>query len=220
MRVKYNHAKLVRETCDIKKKIYYSQVLRVMYELPKDIKIKIFQMVIKDHMEQWKKEHSLAYCIPMKHIRDIYADLHRQRLEYPADIPVFEELLERLRCHHSLKKKLLCNPTILNKKITIYEIKDIRYNEIVNRGLIGWSWAANKCRCFRCDLVRLAHRLDNVKSTILDPAVNKKYARITYNTGDKQWKTTTVSQMKTMRDKQRSQYRNEMKRAKKISLEL
>ena len=49
MRVKYNHAKLVRETCDIKKKIYYSQVLRVMYELPKDIKIKIFQMAIKNH---------------------------------------------------------------------------------------------------------------------------------------------------------------------------
>jgi len=48
--------------------------------------------------------------------------------------------------------------------------------------------------------------------------VNKTYARITYETGDKQWKTMTVSQMKVKRAKERSQYRNEMKRTKELSL--
>ena len=96
------------------------------------------------------------------------------------------------------------------------------YGEIVSRvhnGKPHFYWAANKCRCLTCDLVRLAHRQENVKSSILDPSVNKKYARIIYDTSDKQWKTKTVSQVKTMRDKQRSQRRNEMKLVKKLSLE-
>ena len=34
-----------------------TQVLRELYTLPKDIKIKIFQMAINDHMKEWKNEH-------------------------------------------------------------------------------------------------------------------------------------------------------------------
>ena len=44
------------------------QVLRELYTLPIDIKIKIFQMAIKNNMEEWKNEHrnlffSLSYDI-------------------------------------------------------------------------------------------------------------------------------------------------------------
>ena len=44
------------------------QVLRELYTLPIDIKIKIFQMSIKNNMKEWKNEHrnlffSLSYDI-------------------------------------------------------------------------------------------------------------------------------------------------------------
>ena len=44
------------------------KVLRELYTLPIDIKIKIFQMAIKNNMEEWKNEHrnlffSLSYDI-------------------------------------------------------------------------------------------------------------------------------------------------------------
>jgi len=112
---------------------------------------------------------------------------------------------------------------LIEDKTTNYEIRQdlAPFWEIDRREFIDQRflyWAANKCRCRTCDLVRLAHRLDNMHSAALDKDVNKTYARITYESGDKQWKTMTVSQMKVKRDKERSRYRNRMKLAKKESL--
>ena len=99
--------------------------------------------------------------------------------------------------------------------MTIYEINNELYigNEIKVRELdfMGrpyFFWTAKKCRCFTCDLVRLSHRMNYARSKALDPSLNKKYARIFYNSGSKRWVTKTVSQMKSLKEKERRENRN------------
>jgi len=195
-----------------------SQVMRALYSLPLDIKKYIYKMVVKDHMVEWKTEHSHNIRYPVLLLKS----LGRVRSDMVRTYFVGED-------GYGSTVRRLCDPGrvmphdryLIEDKTTNYEIRNNAFGEIARREFIDQRflyWAANKCRCRTCDLVRLAHRLDNTWSTALDKGVNKTYARITYESGDKQWKTMTVSQMKVKRDKERSRYRNMMKLAKKESL--
>jgi len=148
---------------------------------------------------------------------------------YPSYLHYFDEVYG-LSDKSRMKKKTPCHSSnifkrrnIINEdKITEYEIIDYVFKEITDRvdyrleknTLHGFRskpnlyWAANKCRCLTCDLVRLAHRLDRHGIASIDPKLNKKYARISYYSGDNQWKTMTVSQVKQIRDNQRRIKRN------------
>jgi len=194
------------------------QVLRALYSLPLDIKQFIYRMIIKDHMVEWKTEHShklYQLFLRLKAVGRVRSDVIRTYF---------------VTGRGSMRARRMCDPSrvqrlgmyLIEDKTTNYEIRDNAFGEIEFREFSDKRflyWAADKCRCRTCDLVRLAHRLDNMHSAALDKDVNKTYARITYETGDKQWKTMTVSQMKVKRDRERSHYRNTMKLAKKESLE-
>jgi len=194
------------------------QVMRALYSLPLDIKKYIYRLVVKDHMVEWKTEHShklYQLFLRLKSIGRVRSDMIQTYFVTGLG---------------SMRARRLCDPSrvqigmyLIEDKTTNYEIRqdlapfwEIDRREFTDQRFL--YWAANKCRCRTCDLVRLAHRLDNMHSQALDKDVNKTYARITYESGDKQWKTMTVSQAKVKRDKERSRYRNRMKLAKKESL--
>ena len=193
------------------------QVMRSLYSLPLDIKKYIYRLVVKDHMVEWKTEHShklYQLFLRLKSIGRVRSDMIRTYF---------------VTGQGSMRARRMCDASrvmphdrhLLEDKTTNYEIRNNAFGEIEFREFSDKRflyWAADKCRCRTCDLVRLAHRLDNMHSQALDKDVNKTYARITYESGDKQWKTMTVSQMKVKRDKERSRYRNRMKLAKKESL--
>ena len=194
-----------------------SQVMRALYSLPLDIKKYIYRMIIKDHMVEWKTEHSHKLYQPFLRLKAL------GRVRSGVIRTYF------VTGRGSMRARRLCDASrvmphgryLIEDKTTKYEIHNNAFGEIARREFSDQRflyWAANKCRCRKCDLVRLAHRLDNMHSQALDKDVNKTYARITYESGDKQWKTMTVSQMKVKRDKERSRYRNRMKLAKKESL--
>ena len=198
-----------------------SQVLRELYTLPLDIKIKIFQMAIKEHMKEWKCEHYNGYCISLNDIKWM-GDVSGNKDTYPWDgqkrpfyLDYFEGLNGRFGSFE-MKKNKPCDII----KDTSYEINNNIYEEIEPRRLhySDLFMVSHKCRCFICDLVRVAYRLDNLFERSLDQVINKKYARITYYTGDEQWKTMTVSQVKTMREKERREFRNKINRAKQITI--
>ena len=196
-----------------------SQVLRELYTLPLDIKIKIFQMVIKEHMKEWKYEHSNSYCIPLNDIKWM-GDISENKGAYPWDSqrPFYLDYFKGLNGRFGSIKLKKNRPCELIKD-TSYEINNNIYEEIEPRRLhySDLFMVSHKCRCFTCDLVRVAYRLDNLFERSLDQVINKKYARITYYTGYEQWKTMTVSQVKTMREKERREFRNKMNRAKQIT---
>ena len=201
-----------------------TQVMRALYGLPLDIKIRIFQMAINEHMDEWKLEHLSQFASPLYDI--IW--MGRCHINFSSSINEMNQWNYFDDVFTSKKIKLCDYVNILNdhsdvlirEKVTIYEIENNVYDEIYIRGILdkpNQYWAANKCRCFKCDLVRLAYRLDNLWMKSLCPTINKKYARINYTTGNKQWKTMTVSQMKREKDKLRREYRNRMNLAKKLS---
>ena len=197
-----------------------SQVLRELYTLPLDIKIKIFQMAIKEHMKEWEYKHYNGYYIPLNDIKWM-GDVSGNKDTYPWNdqkrqfyLDYFEGLNGRFGSI-KLKKNKPCELI----KDTSYEVNNNIYEEIEPRRLhySDLFMVSHKCRCFTCDLVRVAYRLDNLFERSLDQVINKKYARITYYTGDEQWKTMTVSQVKTMREKERREFRNKINRAKQIT---
>ena len=202
-----------------------TQVMRALYGLPIDIKIKIFQIAIKANMQEWKLEHSNNYFSSIHNIQwmgklcmintsseELYAATyaHRNRSIYTN---YFQGVF-------TMKNKQPCDYYENINDVTTYEIENNVYDEINIRGNLdkpNQYWAANKCRCLTCDLVRLAYRLDNLWEKSLCPTINKKYARINYTSGNKQWKTMTVSQMKREKDKLRREYRDRINLAKQIS---
>ena len=233
-----------------------SRVLRALYGLPLDIKLYIFQMVIRDHMKEWEIDHRNR-STPI--LRDLTAS-------------IFWDLYAPDRDSYIPDKTRVCD-LVTDDKVTKYEIDTVTYwphgemarwvpsdhdpdfryiyREIEDRANQHMHtdsptiprdkrmecnspkvyWAANKCRCLTCDLVRLAHRqsveiqyawleLHRAKHEYYQSEVygsdwyrsfldkNKTYESITYETGDKQWKTMTASQVKTRREKRRSRRRN------------
>ena len=75
-----------------------------------------------------------------------------------------------------------------------------------------------KCRCLNCDLVRLMFYSGCTKGYRVSEEISLRYCRITYDPFEKKWKTETKSQQKAKKDALRKQHRENMKRAKEISL--
>ena len=175
-------------------------------------------------MVEWKTEHSHKLEQPvllLQSLGRVRSDMIRTYFEGGQLIGQGAHAMRRMCDPSRVQRFSGCGVALLEDKTTNYEIRYNAFGDITNREFIDQRflyWAANKCRCRTCDLVRLAHRLDNMHSQALDKDVNNTYARITYESGDKQWKTMTVSQAKVKRDKERSRYRNRMKLAKRKSL--
>ena len=189
-------------------------------------------MAIKTHMEKWKSEHFDNLCHPLYEINWMALCAHpgRRELFY---LDYFGGWWYGKNNIKESKPCDTCNPAYMNisneliEKMTVYEINNELYigNEIKVRELdfVGrpyFFWTAKKCRCFTCDLVRLSHRLGKARSKSLDPSLNKKYARIFYNSGTKRWITMTVSQMKTLKEKERRENRNAKSTAMEIVRQL
>ena len=56
-------------------------------------------------------------------------------------------------------------------------------------------WAAKKCRCLQCDIIRLQYHKQNPQSRAFNGKINKIYCRTEYDPREKKWKTETKQQV-------------------------
>ena len=210
-----------------KKEVNNQKILDNLYNLPLDVKIKICKMAMLNHIIEWKKEHkekirtSLVLLNPnnISPPRDdgwsgnpstddwLYwngVDLWFMEDEIDADIIHGKGAYE----YHMYSNKL-CTQQNVGYSVD-YIIEGNEYNDIDDREWFynpGYFWAHPDCRCFKCDLVRVSHREKMCKTSMIDPTIQKKYARIYWGStveeygetiADEQWLTLSVKQKKNL----------------------
>ena len=218
-------------------------VLLQLYMLPLDIKNKIYKMCIDRHMVEWMKEHmkklkpTISYIKKVDYVKFTELDYIPVRPGFLGRLELFEynegEIIPFLNskiirpCH---EKYTQINLQYLNKTNTdIFVLnKDIIENKcpgVLDQISIrefsnypGEYWVGKKCRCLKCDLVRLMFYSGCTKGYRVSEEISRRYCRITYDPFEKKWTTETKSQQKAKKDAKRKQHRENMKRAKEISL--
>ena len=125
-------------------------IIERLYELPYDIKIKIFNMVIKDHMYKWSFNHLVNFRDCLKFIND-------KPFNYSKDEPRSLWMINNNQYHY----KHLCQVNVKKKRqpgiMTVF-IPGCLYEEIDNREWLNEPehyWYHIKCRCCKCDHVRV-----------------------------------------------------------------
>ena len=224
--------------------IMLKMVLLQLYLLPLDIKNKIYKMCVDRHMVEWMKEHmkklkpTISYIKKVDYVKFTEIDYipvrpgFLGRLEYfdykEGEFNPFLNSKITRPCHLKYVNK---NPRYLNEtKTDVFVLnKDIIENkcpgvldQISTREFsnsLGEYWVGKKCRCLKCDLVRLMFYNGCTKGYRADEEISRRYCRITYDPFEKNWKTETKSQQKAKKDALRKQHRENMKRAKEISLQ-
>jgi hypothetical protein len=240
------------------KEVTQEKVLSKLYELPLDIKIKIFHMAIASHMISWKQSHEEDNEESVEDIGSEWSleyDTMRMRWMWimrwfgPTDRDPFSDFdwsfstlcykNFHLQDYKGRGGKLFwfgyCKTKKQYDELEGVKQYPIEYNPhdhayIEGRQVYdkpGYFWCHEKCRCKRCDFVRFAHRETMRKTTQLDPHINMKYARVTWDIvtswdpssgyPHESWGTKTVSQMKSIRDKARRGYRNDRNDLKVVS---
>lgn len=194
------------------KNIRKQKIIEKLYTLPLDIKIKIYQMAIINHMNDWNINHMYASHNTLLFIENNNRDtLHfnlderaiaarvkylnpDSRWAFPYDFPIYH-------------KKTLCQKKVKGTSqdgIKSVFIGDNMNEQIDYRQWTNWSnyyWYHNKCRCKTCDLVRItgANHLEDEKEQI-------RFSNIKWDPWSDQWKPKSNLQLK---------YEKNMKRKKK-----
>ena len=211
-----------------KKEVNNQKILDNLYNLPLDVKIKICKMAMLNHIIEWKKEHK-------EKIRASLVLLNPNNISPPGnpstddewngwngvDLWFMEDEIDADIIHgkgayeYNMKVNTLCykaNPGWTRAAWAAdYIIEDNEYNDIDDREWAcepGYFWTHPDCRCFKCDLVRVSHREKMCKTSLIDPTIQKKYARIYWGTtveeeygetiADEQWLTLSVKQKKNL----------------------
>ena len=208
---------------DIKDKNKQITIINKLYALPLDIKIKIFQMAVLEHMYSWCDNYHIKHMIYLDEFFSKIWWLNQGKyLGFEITrIPLlsFDHEKQIIHQYHEqynelwkvidityLKDKRLCIKNVDIKGQpniqSIYIDPDIieSNTQIINDVRVReWSnisskfWVHKKCRCSTCDKIRI---LGYNKLVDKD---KRKYARINSN----QWKTKTVSQHKIEKEKNR-----------------
>ena len=161
-----------------------------LYELPLDIKEKIYKMVIKTHMNEWSFNHLI-------NIRKNLEFLTEKPFDYTENNPNSLWFHKKGKYHY----KHLCQrnvkkphqPGIKGIYIGVGNAYDNSYEEIRYREWINVPnkyWYHEKCRCYMCDRVRL------IGINNLPFVERKKYSNIKWDKWSGQWIPERVSKSK------------------------
>ena len=183
------------------------QVLKNLYTLPLDIKIKIFQMSIESSIESWKNLHKINMKINLDFISIGSMDYlnHRSRHNFSQspseqENPNSEWLIRAEDVNNSSRYSFnnICERAVRSHeqegiqsmylgRYERYEIpEEISHREWSNRRLIFWYH--DTCRCITCDRVRYHGHY------ALSKEEQKKYNEIWWEEGSDQWKSTWAFQ--------------------------
>jgi len=213
------------------------QVLDNLYNLPLNIKIKIYGMCIETHMEEWeqdsreKMESSFTLIESAEYWPECYNQREIERMnhgwDYWGDVEGFrtgyfykQELQIRCFWHDDVIKSpwhqhkvlipchemnlSICNDGNIDEDkvedfyIDTEKITDEIYCQIRNREWIDRDnlfWAAKKCRCLQCDIIRLQYHKQNPQSRAFHGKINQTYCRTEYDPREKKWTTETKQQV-------------------------
>tara|TARA_B100001287_G_C22677204_1_gene528343 strand:- start:1625 stop:2350 length:726 start_codon:yes stop_codon:yes gene_type:complete len=217
---------------DIKDKTKQNSIINRLYELPLDIKIKIFQMAVLEHMYTWCDNFHIKHMIYLEEFfsniwwlnQEKYLGFSNTRiplLSFDHDNQIIRQFHEqnnelwKVIDFTYLKDKRLCvknvdikgQPNIQSIYIdpNIIESNTQITNDLRVR---EWSnipskfWIHKKCRCSTCDKIRILGYSD------LPDKDKRKYARIKMINSN-QWKTKTVTQHKMEKEKNRKRKINQ-----------
>ena len=210
---KRQHPKYLKKKTDKEKKSLKAiinatkkkQILRELYHLPLDVKIKIYAYAVREHMVQWSMNHQ-------KHLKQSLLILDPEYFETDASNylePSVHDFLWKKKilplCHRKVKES--GQPGI--QDVLLSDVPDhsvIRYRQWTNKE--GYYWYHRKCRCKKCDMIRY-HGLKD-----LSQSEKVKYARIDWNHFTDRWYPKTKSLVKYEKDIERSLIR----KVRKVSL--
>jgi len=113
------------------------------------------------------------------------------------------------------------NQYVLNKDIIETKwpgvLEQISHREFYDSD--GNYWVGKKCRCLTCDIIRLMYyKGATMRDRYVDSDITQRYCRTSYDPFEKKWTTETKNQQKAKKDAKRKQHRENMKRAKEITL--
>ncbi len=194
---KYRKKKSERERGELKNIVLLNRknlILKRLYNLPLDIKIRIYRYSINNHMIEWSMNHERVLLKVIDILEPIDYDPKMRITEFDG----VKDLLWKNKvfnmCHRRVKEKFQEN--IFSVPLQdVPESSIIRYREWTNRA--GYYWYHNKCRCQHCDMVKY-HGLKYLK-----PSQQKKYSRITWNHYTDRWLPKTKSLHKYEKEEDR-----------------
>jgi len=194
---------------EIKKKVELENLDTMLFLLPLDLKIIIFQMAVYSNMNNWKIGHidPLYRCIKKWDEQVGYenddGDLVLDYIDHPGNLNIYLKKQNRI-CITCVRKKEQPNIRSIYIPSNVYIPECIKYREWSN--IPNKYWVHKKCRCRDCDLIRITGY------TSLDNNNKKKYARVEMDEDSKQWKTKTVTQLKPEKEAIRNKRRNHRSR--------
>ena len=212
-----------KELKEIKDRNRGLKIIDKLYELPLDIKIKIFQMAVESHMYSWCDKFHMMH---MKYLEELFRDIWWFRLTGPTGYDEvtmpridFDHKKQGIKQHWErnfiqepwekinllyLKKKKLCRKNVDENEHTRIQSIYSREGSIIPSKILAREWANNpnyywvheKCRCSHCDFIRIQGYKD------LSNSDKKKYARIKMHDLN-QWEITTITQHKEKKEHDR-----------------
>lgn len=184
------------------KNIRKNKIIKNLYTLPLDIKIKIFQMIIVNHMNEWYVKHIYSVHNSLLFIDDIdgfnfYGHM-RHTKKYRQINPDSRWLFYNRNENGILiyDKKTICEKKI--KESSQNGIKSVFIGDNINEHIDyrQWSnwlnhyWYHEKCRCKTCDLVRITG------VNHLSEKEKKRFRNISWNPWSDQWNPKSNLQLR------------------------
>ena len=197
----------------IKNKNKKIHIMENLYSLPLDIKIKIFRFALISNMIDWSTNHRKKFVLNLEFIlnaetreyinRSLHPDIHYHSYDYfgyNRNIKKYRHINSNSRWYyiHSdlmyYKYKHLCQRKIRRQSYIISVcIPDNLYEEIDNRenpNSPGFYWYHQKCRCMKCDLVRVI----GAKNNSLSEKEQHVFSFIDWPVWSDQWINQSINQ--------------------------
>ena len=209
--------------------IMLSMVLCQLYQLPLVIKTKIYKMCIDSHMVEWVQEYqnnlkpTISFLNMSMPFRAPGWSILENIIQFCGEISPLKICIP---CHKMNVRSDAClscfNDDLNDNKIQDFYI-DINklpyetYIQIIHQLRYYDSdnifWVGKKCRCLCCDTIRLHSLPYTSENKVLwekskqyggnhftKELMDKTYSRTTYDPLINEWKTETISQVKTRED--------------------
>ena len=179
---------------------------KILYSLPLDLKKKIYYMAVQSHLSEWSLSHKLKYS----DINLFFQEKEKDDSGMWLCIDEWDIFSHKHICYRNVKKR--GQPGIQSIYVPpnhIYEVIDGRM--WANRD--NYYWVHGKCRCRMCDQIRIIackHSYDN--------SLVQKYQNIEWPIWSEQWISKSKNQVKYEKNILRNIQRNQLKRAKELSL--
>ena len=205
----------LREAIRLKERQSLKQKL---YNLPLDLKVKIFSMAINNNLNIWKNLHMKPYLKTISIFDDIHISSQedvkgRNHLTWISDAAGFAQEEVSFRhvhvCEHRASKPSQ------NHIVDVYIPYLPTLFPIIHRmwsNKVDYYWYHTTCRCKQCDMVR-------IKGYDYLPMKEKeKYKGIQWNADQDQWKAKSFQQMKYEKNRKREINRKLMRQIKEQAL--